>query len=170
MQRAKCYQTVVRLGTYTGKFPVYNSLKACEGTMFFLPLPFNKTTRLWNGWRTVAALYPIQSCTSVNGKPTKGNVVWRSLVNVDLVKVATTAQTKINWLYKDVDADSFDEASKKVIKVANNASSTMLEKASTADVDSFQAYTIRNLDKLRPGAVQTAQRQGGSLGQPTAAP
>ena len=37
------YQTVVRLGTYTAKVPIYNSLKACKGTMFFLPLPLNKT-------------------------------------------------------------------------------------------------------------------------------
>ena len=28
IQRAKCFQTIVRLGTYTGKVPVYNSLKA----------------------------------------------------------------------------------------------------------------------------------------------
>ena len=27
IQRAKCFQTVVRLGTYTGKVPMYNSLK-----------------------------------------------------------------------------------------------------------------------------------------------
>ena len=39
IQRAKCYQTIVRLGTYTAKVPIYNSLKACKGTMFFLPLP-----------------------------------------------------------------------------------------------------------------------------------
>ena len=43
IQRAKCYQTVIRLGDYTAKVPVYNSLKACKGTMFFLPLPFEKT-------------------------------------------------------------------------------------------------------------------------------
>ena len=35
--------TIVRLGTYTGKVPIYNSLQACKGTMFFLPLPLNKT-------------------------------------------------------------------------------------------------------------------------------
>ena len=34
---------VIRLGAYTAKAPVYNSLKACKGTMFFLPLPFEKT-------------------------------------------------------------------------------------------------------------------------------
>ena len=43
IQRAKCYQTIVRLGTYTSKVPSYNSLKACKGIMFFLPLPLNKT-------------------------------------------------------------------------------------------------------------------------------
>ena len=44
IRRAKAFQTVIRLGTYTNKVPVYNSLQACKGTMFFLPLPVNKTT------------------------------------------------------------------------------------------------------------------------------
>ena len=43
IQRAKCFQTVVRLGTYTGKVPVYNCLKAVKGTMFFLSLPLHNT-------------------------------------------------------------------------------------------------------------------------------
>ena len=43
IQRAKCYQTVIRLGMYTAKVPVYNSFKVCKGTVFFLPLPLNKT-------------------------------------------------------------------------------------------------------------------------------
>lgn len=38
-----------------------------------------------------------------------GKVVWCSLVNVDL-KSATKALKEINWLYKDVDAESVDEA------------------------------------------------------------
>ncbi len=38
IQRDKAFQAVVRLGTYTTKVPVYNSLQACKGTMF-LPLP-----------------------------------------------------------------------------------------------------------------------------------
>ena len=31
IQLAKCYQTVIRLGTYTGKVPIYNSLKHVMG-------------------------------------------------------------------------------------------------------------------------------------------
>ena len=82
----------------------------------------------------------------VNGRPTKGEVVWRSLVNVDLVKTATTTLKEINWLYKDVDVESVDEAVKRVVEVTNSASSTMLQKASTDDIAGFQAYTIRSLD------------------------
>ena len=43
IQQAKAFQTIVRLGTYTNKVPSYNSLKACKGNMFFLPLPLDKT-------------------------------------------------------------------------------------------------------------------------------
>ena len=43
IQLAKAYQTVVQLGTYTAKVPTYNSLKACKGSMLFLPLPLDKT-------------------------------------------------------------------------------------------------------------------------------
>ena len=39
LQRGKAFQAIFRLGTYTGKVPQYNALKACKGTMFFLPLP-----------------------------------------------------------------------------------------------------------------------------------
>ena len=39
------FQSVYRLGTYTGKVPSHNSLKACKGTMFFLPLLLEKTVK-----------------------------------------------------------------------------------------------------------------------------
>ena len=147
IQRAKCYQTVVRLGTYTAKVPVYNSLKACKGTMFFLPLPFNKTLKtLEEVEHPSTALPEPELYIIVNGRPTKGEVVWRSLVNVDLVKTATKTLKEINWLYKDVDVESVDKAVKRVVEVTNSASSTMLQKASADDIAGFQAYTIRSLD------------------------
>ena len=51
-----------------------------------------------------------------------------------------------NWLYKDLDDSSVDEAAKKVLELANKTSSKMLDKATKQDIDSFQAYTIRNVD------------------------
>ena len=75
IQRAKCYQTVVRLGTFTGKVPIYNSLKACKGTMFFLPLPLNKTLatldEVGQSGTAKSALPNPELYIIVNGKPTK---------------------------------------------------------------------------------------------------
>ena len=86
IQLAKCYQTVARLGTYTGKVPIYNSLKACNGTMFFLPLPLNKTLDTLHqanfSGKAVSALPDPELYIIVNGKPTKSKIVWYSLVNV----------------------------------------------------------------------------------------
>jgi len=43
IQRAKPFQTIIRLGTITGKVPVYNATKGLKGTVFFLPLPLQNT-------------------------------------------------------------------------------------------------------------------------------
>ena len=66
------------------------------------------------------------------------------MVNVDLVKTAAQKLKETNSLYKDL-GDSY-KAAKWVIEVANNTSSTMLEKATTDDIASFQAFMIRSLD------------------------
>ena len=84
----------------------------------------------------------------VNGRPTKGKVVWRSLVDVNRIKAAIQKLKESNWLYKEVNDDSIDEAAKKVIEVTNSTTSMMLEKASEDDIAGFQAFSIRNLDKL----------------------
>ena len=159
IQRAKCYQTVVRLGTYTAKVPIYNSLKACKGTMFFLPLPLNKTLETLDQVKQSGdtALPDPELYIIVNGRPTKSKVVWRSLVDVNRVKAAIQKLKESNWLYKEVDDDSVDEAAKKVIEVTNGTTSTMLEKATDDDIAGFQAFTIRNLDNKLSTASDTEQ-------------
>ena len=72
--------------------------------------------------------------------------MWRSLVNVYLVKIVAQKLKETNWLYKNVDDKSVDEAAKQVIEVISNTTSTMVEKASASDIAAFQAYTIRSLD------------------------
>ena len=152
IQRAKCYQTIIRLGTYTAKVPIYNSLKACKGTVFFLPLPLNKTLEtLDQVGQCGGALPNPELYIIVNGRPTKSKVVWRSLVDVNCVKKAISTLKLCNWLYRDVKNESIDETTKHIIEVSNTATTRMLEKATKDDVASFQAYTIRNLDnKLSP--------------------
>ena len=147
IQRAKCYQTIVRLSTYTGKVPHYNSLKACKGTMFFLPLSLNKTLETLNDVNGGDTSLPnTELYIIVNGKPTKSKVIWRPLVNVNHVKKAINTLKSCNWLYKQVQKESVDESTKHIIEVSNNAKTKMLEKASSNEIDTFQAYTIRNLD------------------------
>jgi len=83
---------VVRLGAYTGKVPIYNSLKACKGSMFFLLLPLSKTLatldEVGQSGSAKSALPNPELYILVNGKPTKQKVVWRSLVDVNQVKAA----------------------------------------------------------------------------------
>ena len=145
IQRAKAFQTVVRLGTYGNKkVPSYNSLKACKGNMFFLPLPLSKTLETLED--VEGALADPELYIIVNNKPTKGNVVWRNLVDVNNVKAAVRKLRQSNWLYKAVDEDSVDSAAKEVIEVVSKTSSTVLEKASESDIAGLQCYTVRDMN------------------------
>ena len=149
IQLAKSYQTVVRLGTYTSKVPIYNSLKACKGTMFFLPLPLHKSmSTLENAEDFRPKIMPDPELFVIlNGQPTKNKTIWRSLVDINRVKAAFEKLKQINWLYANVeDNESLDDVSKKVIEVANSATGTMIEEATKEDVAGFQSYTIRNLN------------------------
>ena len=80
----------------------------------------------------------------MHGKPTKANVVWRTLVNVDRVKAAISKLKETNWLYKSVQEDSLDDATQKVIEVANNATTKVLEKATVDDIAGFQSRCLDN--------------------------
>ena len=147
IQRAKCFQTIVRLGTHTLKVPTYNSLKALKGAMFYLPLPLEKTMETLNEVGIDSNHLPDPELyIIINGQPTKSNNVWRSLVDVNKIKAALRKLKEINWLYSSVDDDSIDESSRNVIQVVSNTTCKMLEKANDQDLEGLSAYTIRNLD------------------------
>ena len=160
IQRAKAFQAIVHLGTYTAKVPKYNSLKACKGTMFFLPLPLEKTLETLGEVRQPGVARSLDSPAGkstthlshpelyilVNGKPNKLKVVWRTLVNVDALKAAIHKLKEINWLYKEVDEDDLDDVTREVIETVSDTSSTMLEKATKEDVAGFQSFTIHTLN------------------------
>ena len=161
IQRAKAFQTIVRLGTYSGKVPAYNALQACKGTMFFLPLPLNKT------WETLSEVHVSETdivplpdpelFIILNGVPTKNKVVWQTLVDVNALKLAIHKLKEINWLYKNLDDQALDDAAKKVVEVVDKASSRMLEKASVDDIAALQSYTIRSLDQQGSALMDVEQ-------------
>ena len=76
--------------------------------------------------------------------------MWQGIVDVDNVKHAVDKLRDINWLYRTLDENSVDEATKKTIEVVSNASNPMLERASVDDVNGLQAYTIRKMDQYMP--------------------
>lgn len=95
--------------------------------MFFLPLPLNKTLETLHDVEGSDLANP-ELYIIVNNKPTKGNVVWRNLVDVNNVKKAVSRLREFNWLYKDVSEDSVDTAVKEVLEVVSKTTSTVLEK------------------------------------------
>ena len=152
IQRAKCFQTIIRLGTYTSKVPIYNCLKAVKGTMFVLPLPLEKTlSDIKNlSFNSMSPLPDPEVYIIVNGRPTKNNVVWQSLVNVDNVKQAVLKLKETNIFYKTISDSAVDDATKKTIEAISNVNTTLLEKSTKEDIDGLQAYTIRRMDEVLP--------------------
>ena len=160
IQRGKAFQAVVKLGTYTGKIPSYNSLKACKGTMFFLPLPLDKTIQTIDDVMNSRTMSPVglpdpELYIVVSGKPSKQKVLWQSMVNVTHVTAAIKKLKQINWLYANIDDASVGDACQRVIESISDTTSTMLVKATAEDVKSFQAYTIRWLDQKQSNLSDT---------------
>ena len=152
IQRGKAFQAVYRLGTYTGNVPSYNSLKACKGTMFFLPLPLDKTVQTVEDIEKKRDGSPDKLPNPelfiiVNSKSKSKKTIWQSLINVDQVQAALEKLRQINWLYANGDVSSLDEVLRCNVESVSDSCSIMLEKVSVEDIASYQSYTIRRLDQ-----------------------
>ena len=153
IQRAKAFQAVYRLGTYTGKMPSHTSVKACKGTMFFLPLPLDKTMdtveeidKVVTGKGQPTQLPDPELYIIVNSMTKSKKTIWQSLVNLDELKAAVRKLKAINWLYAEIDED---DTSRHVVETVSDTSSIMLEKVSDEEVSSYQSYTVRQLNSKR---------------------
>ena len=71
--------------------------------MFFLPLPLKRTLETLDDVKQMKpCVLPDQELyIIVNRKPTKSNMVWCSLVNVNHIKTAISTLKIYNWLYRD---------------------------------------------------------------------
>ena len=160
IQRAKAFQAVYRLGTYTGKVPSHTSVKACKGTMFFLPLPLDKTMDTVEEIEDLSkgklALLPNPELyIIVNSKSKSKKTIWQSLVSLDKLKAAVRKLKATNWLYVNVDESSLDEASRQVVETVSKATSTILEKVSSDEVSAYQSYTVRQLNSKQSSLPDT---------------
>ena len=148
IQRAKAFQAVFRLGTYTGRVPSHHSLKACKGRMFFLPLPLDKTSQTLEeiAQGSLAKLPDPQLYIIVNSKSKSKKMLWQSFINI---RAAVMKLREINWLYANVDENSLDAVS--------DTTSKKLAQVSTDDVSEYQSYTIRRLDQRQSNKPDTDQ-------------
>ena len=133
--------------------------KSCERNNVFLPLLLQNTLdRLdeagfkaeFSSDDTMSMLPDPELYIIVDGCPTKDKVVWQSFVDIDNVRRAVEKLKDTNWLYRNVDECSVDEAAKKAVEAVSSASDTVLEKASEDDVRGLQAYTICKMDQYLP--------------------
>ena len=120
--------------------------------MFFLPLPLDKTVKTLeevkkNSGGASFALPDPELFIIVNSKSKSKKMIWQSLVNVDQLKSALEKLKEINWLYANVDLNSLDEASRRIVESVSETTSTMLHKVSDEDTSDYQSYTIRRLDQ-----------------------
>ena len=53
----------------------------------------------------------------VDGLPTKDKVVWQNIVNLDNVRHAVDKLRDIKWLYRTLDENGVDKATKKLSKL-----------------------------------------------------
>jgi len=122
IQKAQVFQTIIRLGTYTKKVPIYNVLKAVKGTVFFLPLPMDTALSDLEDLSTDRSsfLCDPEVYILVDGHPTKDKVVWQSLIDVEDIKQAVKKLKETNVFYKDVADNAIDDSTKKTIEIVSN--------------------------------------------------
>ena len=92
-QHAKCFQTVVRLGTYKGKVPIYNHVKAVKGTMFFTAKHAGGSWLHFSPDDIMSTLPDPELYIIVDGLP-----IWEGLADVNNVRCAVEMLQDTNWL------------------------------------------------------------------------
>ena len=132
VQCVKPFQTIIRLGTYTS---IHNATKGLKGTMFFLPLPLQNTIEALDDLGTndltsddLQTLPDPELYILLDDHLTKNKVVWQTLVDVNDIKKAVNKLKEINWLYKNINENSVDNAAKKAVGVVSSTSSTLMQK------------------------------------------
>ena len=130
--------------------------------MFFLPLPLEKTVHtleeaINKSDGALPGLPDPELFIIVNSKAKTNKTMRQSLINVDALRNALRKLRDINWVYWDIDEDSLDDASRRIIESVSDTTSTMLQKVSDDDVSSYQSYTIRRLDRHEPNVPDTDQ-------------
>ena len=100
LRRAKAYATIFKLGTSGGHLPYKYRANAMKGSVFYLPVPLEKTLETLKEDRLDS-----KSCNPfifVFGVPKKNREVWKSLIDVKRVHSALTWLVANNPEYEGI--------------------------------------------------------------------
>lgn len=100
VSRAKCFQTIFRLGSVGSKLPQSDKVRCQKGQVVSFPLPMCETLRTVN--RSFLEFPKDDLHIVVNGKPTRNGVIWQSVVDFAKLIVWIHFLCRNNPLYKDV--------------------------------------------------------------------
>ena len=151
IQKAKAFQTVIRLGPVKNKLPYSEKLKGIKGRVIYLPVP------LQNNINVLPSCLPNHELhILMNGVPTKNRIIWQDIVQVDKIHAAIEKLHEINPLYEDVKlpADQINDyvysGAEEIEAVNLNDPDAILQKitANTGD-NIYQHYSIHPIESKK---------------------
>ena len=168
IQRAKCFQTVTRMGTVAKRqMPASHKIQKVTGTTFHLPLPIEETLK---------RLPEPQQALPNHGElfilmrsiPSKSNVIWQDLVDVNKVYNALLKLKEINPLYaliqlpgtaEELEIGSLIDAGSYGEPLATSGQAMVEEIAEHEEQSYYEQYTINPLHAPRESKKATALYQ-----------
>jgi ATP-dependent DNA helicase PIF1 len=153
IQKAKCFQTVVRLGPVKHRLPSSAMVKAVKGRVFYLPLPVEQhAAMLPKGLPLNHELYVL-----VNGMPTKKKVIWQDIISIEKITNALKTLIEINPLYRDLNiSDNYVDnyvfgTEDDVMPILKPGPDALLKKVSPIDAsDLYRHYSIHPIHADQP--------------------
>ena len=102
IQRAKAFQTVVKMGTvFNKKIPERQKIQKVKGTTFHLPLPLQETfDKLCSKTDPINLNHEL--CILVRNIPTKSKIIWENLVDLKKIYEALKWLRINNFLYSGI--------------------------------------------------------------------
>ena len=103
IQRAKAFQTVVKMGTVMNKrLPHRQMVQKVKGRTFHLPLPLEQTMNKICSKTDAINKNNMELYILVRGIPTKAKIIWEEMVNLKKVFDALVWLKRNNHLYKHI--------------------------------------------------------------------
>ena len=175
IQRAKCFQTVNRMGTVAKRqMPASHKIQKVSGTTFHLPLPMEETLKRLPDPQQALPDHG-ELFILIRSIPSKSNVVWQDLVDVNKVYNALLKLKEINPLYALIKLPGAPEE----LDIGNRideglygdplstSGEAMVEKIAENEEESYyEQYTINPLHAPRENQKATALYQMLKVNEP----